>query len=147
MEPKGFREFCEMESLLRSWHLLLWMWQGSKTYLKNSKHSCFISTIRSVMNPSYYKPGMSLLLVWAAFQAVFWEVWWGSILKCSSTTKSDLSIPSSKRWPRPCDHAPRRAERRDEAGAAVGFDGHGLALAHWVEDLRPALASNHGSNQ
>ena len=34
METKGLKEFCEKESLFRTWHLPLQRWQGSKKILK-----------------------------------------------------------------------------------------------------------------
>ena len=34
METKGLKEFCEKESLFRTWHLPLQRWQGRKKILK-----------------------------------------------------------------------------------------------------------------
>ena len=34
METKGLNEFCEKESLFRTWHLPLQRWQGRKKFLK-----------------------------------------------------------------------------------------------------------------
>ena len=70
MEPRGLREFCENESLFRSWHLPLCKWQGWKTIFENGNIIAFL--YNEVTNRSeQLQASHAFVIVLSSFKLLF----------------------------------------------------------------------------